>query len=163
MANLSGAYQDAGRLGEALPLFVEALELCKTKLGLGHPFTLTAMNYLASAYLDARRWAEAEAMARDALTRRKRVARRLPPLPYDEPAPATLAGQAKYAEAEPLLIGGYEGLGPVQDKIPAPAKKYLAAAGVRIVSFYEAWGKSEEAARWREKLGPPAKADEPRG
>jgi hypothetical protein len=67
---LAGAYQDASRMGEALPLFEEALKLCKTKLGLGHPFTLTAMNYLASAYLDARRWAGAEALARDALTRR---------------------------------------------------------------------------------------------
>jgi tetratricopeptide (TPR) repeat protein len=163
MANLAGAYQDAGRRDEALPLFEEALKLCKTKLGLGHPLTLTAMNYVAAAYLDARRWAGAEALARDALTRRERA------LPDDwrrfhtmSQLGTALAGQAKYAEAEPLLIGGYEGLEARQGKIPAPAKKYLAAAEVRIVPFYEAWGKFKEAARWREKLRPRAEADEPR-
>src|SRR5262249_33044804 len=65
---------------------------------------------------------------------------------------AALAGQKKYAEAEPLLIDGYEGLKAREVKIPAPAKKYLAAAAARIVPFYEAWGQPEKAAAWRAKL-----------
>ena len=68
---------------------------------------------------------------------------------------AALAGQKKYAEAEPLLIAGYEGLKAREAKIPAPSRGRLAAAAARIVPFYEAWGQPDKAAEWRRSLGPP--------
>jgi hypothetical protein len=63
-----------------------------------------------------------------------------------------LAGQTRYAEAEPLLIGGYEGLKAREAKIPAPARGRVQAAAGRIEPFYEDWGKSEKAVEWRAKL-----------
>ena len=50
MNNLAVAYQDAGKLDLALPLFEETLKLRKAKLGPDHPDTLTSMNNLAGAY-----------------------------------------------------------------------------------------------------------------
>jgi hypothetical protein len=64
-----------------------------------------------------------------------------------------LTGQARYAEAEPLLIQGYEGLKSREAKIPAPSKKHLAAAAARIVPFYESWSQPEQAAAWKAMLG----------
>ena len=50
MNNLAVAYQAAGKLDLALPLYEETLELRKAKLGPDHPDTLTSMNNLAMAY-----------------------------------------------------------------------------------------------------------------
>ena len=50
MNNLAAAYQAAGKLDRALPLFEETLALQKAKLGPDHPDTLTSMNNLAVAY-----------------------------------------------------------------------------------------------------------------
>jgi tetratricopeptide (TPR) repeat protein len=63
-----------------------------------------------------------------------------------------LAGQRKYAEAESQLLSGYEGLKSARRKIPIPQRKCLCDAADRIVRLYEAWGKAEQAARWRKKL-----------
>jgi hypothetical protein len=64
----------------------------------------------------------------------------------------TLAAQAKYAEAEPLLVKGYEGLKARASKIPAPAKGYLVRSGERLVALYEAWDKKNKAQEWRNRL-----------
>ena len=50
MNNLAVAYQAAGKLDLALPLFEETLKLRKAKLGPDHPDTLDSMNNLAMAY-----------------------------------------------------------------------------------------------------------------
>ena len=42
---------------------------------------------------------------------------------------AALAGQKKYAEAEPLMLSGYEGLKARESSIPAPNRGILADAG----------------------------------
>ena len=67
----------------------------------------------------------------------------------------SLLGQKKFAEAEPLLLRGYEGLKAREAKIPAPSKKRLAEAAERVVRLYEAWGKKDEADAWRKKLPAP--------
>lgn len=62
-----------------------------------------------------------------------------------------LAGQKKYAEAEPLLVQGYEGMRERKGKIPAYSKILVTKAQERLAPLYEAWGKPEKAAQWREK------------
>jgi hypothetical protein len=57
-----------------------------------------------------------------------------------------LTGQGKYAEAEPLLLASYRRM--VERK-----SAHAAEAGERIVRLYTAWGKPDEAAKWRKKLG----------
>src|SRR6185369_6119512 len=67
---------------------------------------------------------------------------------------AALAAQARYSEAEPLLIAGYEGLKAREGKMPAHRKKDLAAAASRIILLYDAWDQPEKANRWRQELAP---------
>ena len=60
--NLAGAYQSAGRLGEAIPLFEQTLADSARVLGDDHPDTLTSRNNLAAAYKAAGRPDDAEAL-----------------------------------------------------------------------------------------------------
>jgi serine/threonine protein kinase/lipopolysaccharide biosynthesis regulator YciM len=60
-----------------------------------------------------------------------------------------LLGQENYAEAEPLLLAGYEGLKQRQAKIPRGDKKSLAEALDRLVQLYDTWGKPDRANQWR--------------
>jgi hypothetical protein len=68
---------------------------------------------------------------------------------------ASLLGRKKYAEAEPLLLQGYEGLRPQpenrEDTTPL-ARRYEAEAMARLVQLYEETSKPNKAAEWRKKL-----------
>ena len=64
-----------------------------------------------------------------------------------------LLGQQKYAAAEPLLRNGYEGLRRTQGGIVREVKDAtLRGALERLVQLYDAWGKPDEAAKWRKEL-----------
>ena len=58
--NLAVAYQTAGRLDEAIPLFEQTLEDRTHILGPNHPDTLTSRNNLAEAYRAAGRFEDAD-------------------------------------------------------------------------------------------------------
>jgi tetratricopeptide (TPR) repeat protein len=70
---------------------------------------------------------------------------------------SALLGQQRYADAEPLLVRGYQGL---SRSVPAPGQKNydpriwqrLLDALERLVQLYDAWGRPSEAARWRMEL-----------
>jgi hypothetical protein len=66
-----------------------------------------------------------------------------------------LLGQGKYAEAEPLIVLGYEGMKTREVRIPAPNRSRLREAAERVVRLYEGWGQPEKAATWKSKLGMP--------
>jgi tetratricopeptide (TPR) repeat protein len=67
-----------------------------------------------------------------------------------------LLEQKTYANAEPLLIQGYEGLEAREGQMPPLyARHRVTEAGQRIVRLYEVWGKAEKAAEWRTKLHNP--------
>ena len=64
----------------------------------------------------------------------------------------TLLGQQKYAEAERLLLGGYQDLKGREGSIPAAVRQArLSEALGRLVRLYDAWGKKDEAAKWRKE------------
>ena len=63
-----------------------------------------------------------------------------------------LLGQKKYAEAEPLLLAGYEGLKKDEKAIPPQGKINIPNAIQRLVKLYDATGKKDEAAKWRKEL-----------
>ena len=64
--NLASAYQDAGRLDEAITLYEQTLEDSTRILGPHHPRTLSTRKHLANAYLAAGRSEEARKL-RDAV------------------------------------------------------------------------------------------------
>jgi serine/threonine protein kinase len=63
-----------------------------------------------------------------------------------------LRGQQKYAEAEPLLLQGYEGLKQREPGLPRASFVHPTEVVEWLVQLYEGWGKPEQAAKWRKKL-----------
>jgi hypothetical protein len=63
-----------------------------------------------------------------------------------------LAAQGRYAEAEPLVVPGYEGMKERASRITALDQFRLREAAVRAVRLYEGWGKPEQAAEWKTKV-----------
>src|SRR5262249_21420735 len=61
---------------------------------------------------------------------------------------ASLAEQGRYAEAEPLLL---ESVAVLRSAQGVPSNR-VRQAMERVITFYNAWGKSEKAAVWRLKL-----------
>jgi hypothetical protein len=62
-----------------------------------------------------------------------------------------LLGQQMFAEAEPLLVQGYEGMKQREAKIPADDMVRLSEARERLVQLYQATVQDEKAAEWRKK------------
>jgi eukaryotic-like serine/threonine-protein kinase len=63
-----------------------------------------------------------------------------------------LYSQKKFDEAEPLILGGYEGIMSRRKKVTVDARSRLPEAGRRVVTLYESWGRREQAASWKQKL-----------
>ena len=83
----------------------------------------------------------------------------------DELLGDSLLGQKKYAEAESLLVQGYEGMKQREANIPAVYKVRLTEALEGLVQLFEARSNPNEAARWRAELAarkaPPKKEKKP--
>jgi hypothetical protein len=71
-----------------------------------------------------------------------------------------LLGQRKYADAEPLLREGYQGMKERAAKIVPTDQGSLTDALERLVRLHDAWGKPDEATKWRQELEAHKKAAE---
>jgi hypothetical protein len=60
-----------------------------------------------------------------------------------------LLGQKKYADAEPLLLQGYEGMKKREKTIPPPGIIRIPEALDRLIELSIATNKPEEAKKWR--------------
>ena len=64
-----------------------------------------------------------------------------------------LLEEKKYAEAESLLVSGYEGLKQRQDRIPINSRVSSPREALqRLVQLYKTTDQSEKAAEWNRKL-----------
>jgi eukaryotic-like serine/threonine-protein kinase len=76
-----------------------------------------------------------------------------------------LLGQKKYAEAEPLLLKGYEGMKAREKTIPPESRYRLHESLDRLVALYTATGKPDEVKKYRDlraayrEVLPPPRAD----
>jgi serine/threonine protein kinase/Flp pilus assembly protein TadD len=151
--SLATLYQNRGRHDEAEPLYKQVLDTCRAKLGAGHPQTLSIMTNLAALYEDRGRYDEAEPIARDCLAiRQKKQPDDWTTFNAQSVLGGVLLGQKKYAQAEPLLLQGFEGMQRRVPTIPAQLRHRLVQAQKRLVELYEAMGHKDKAAQWRKKL-----------
>jgi hypothetical protein len=60
-----------------------------------------------------------------------------------------MLGQKKYAEAEPLLLKGYEGMKAQEEKVPPQGKIRLPEAIDRLIELYTLTNRPEETKKWR--------------
>jgi serine/threonine protein kinase/tetratricopeptide (TPR) repeat protein len=153
MNRLAVLYRAEGKYSQAEALFTKALELQRRVLGEEHPDTLNSWAGLGRIRLQQQKYAEAESTLRDALQRfEKATPESWERYNCESMLGASLAGQKKYAEAEPLLVSGYEELIQRQATIPAGNQSSLTEAGQRIVLLYHDWVKPAKAAEWKQRL-----------
>lgn len=62
------------------------------------------------------------------------------------------AAEAKFAEAEPLLLQGFDGMKRLAAKSDAAGKRRLIESAERLIRFYEGTNRPDQAARWRNTL-----------
>jgi tetratricopeptide (TPR) repeat protein len=108
---------------------------------------------LGRSLLELRKWTDAESVVRECLAiREKQEPDAWTTFNATSMLGGALNGQKKRAEAEPLLVQGYEGMKQRAAKIPIAGKPRLAEALERLVQLYDAWGKPDQATRWRREL-----------
>jgi serine/threonine protein kinase/tetratricopeptide (TPR) repeat protein len=145
--------EQMGRPARGEPLLRELADFWKQKAGADSSQYAGQLALLGSNFLLQQRPADAEPVLRECLTIGQQK------LPDDWTTYNTsallgeaLLGQKKYAEAEPLLLAGYEGMKQREAKIPVTSKVRLTEALERLVQLYDARGQKDKADEWRKKL-----------
>jgi len=140
----------AGRTGEAAALWQQVIDRCgqltvAQEAGVFVTHTVGALNRSG-------RFAQSEALAREHLLRWEKSR------PEDWHAFAfrlligsALSRQGRFAEAEPLLISGCDGLRERRERMPPNVLSELAQPMSPVAQFYTPWGRSERAAEWNRK------------
>ena len=149
MDGLAFTYYLQGEYAQAEALFSQTLDGLRHSMGPENVQTLDTVSDLALAYQAEGKFALSEALARGAVE----VDQRKRPDDWERFRAesllgASLAGQKKYAEAEPLLLEGYRGMEARKDRIAVPDRSHLDRAREWIVQLYQAWGKPAKAAEW---------------
>jgi serine/threonine protein kinase/Flp pilus assembly protein TadD len=151
--NLALLYLARRRHAEAERLLAELLPARRRVDGPDHPRVAAVLAELGESVLEQGRAAEAEPLLREALTiRGAKQFDNWVRCSTQSLLGACLTRQQRYAEAEPLLLAGYEGLKSREATLPAEARPNLAAARERLVRLYEATGWQDKAAKWRQQL-----------
>jgi tetratricopeptide (TPR) repeat protein len=151
-SEMAGMYQRQGQYDKAEKIAAQVLTGQRHTSGPENPGTSDAAADLALAYQSQGKFAEGEPLAREAVEfdRKKRqdVWQRFR---AESLLGASLAGQKKYAEAEPLLLVGYQGMAARKDRMAVPDWYHLDRAREWIVQLYLAWGQPQKAAEWGKK------------
>jgi eukaryotic-like serine/threonine-protein kinase len=152
---LSEEYLEQGRVGQADALCEVALEVMRRKPGANPRANPRVITQMGAVRLAQRKYPEAEALLRESLPLvEKQWADAAFRFYVMSLLGASVSGQDKYAEAEPLLVQGFQGLQRRQANIPPylNATRRITESLERLVQLYDAWGKPTQAAEWRTKL-----------
>jgi serine/threonine protein kinase/Tfp pilus assembly protein PilF len=156
LSDLIFMYQHSGRYAPAETYALQALAGKRRALGSEDARTVAAAADFALACLSQSKFTEAEPIAREAL---ESVRRTQPDhwLRFRSASllGASLAGQKKYGEGEPLLVEGYNGMAARKDRIAVADRYHIDRAREWLAQFYRAWGKPERAAVYRAHPGAP--------
>jgi eukaryotic-like serine/threonine-protein kinase len=150
MSNFASTYQLEGKYVLAESYAAQALAGRRHSLGSEHPDTLESAADLALACLSQGKFNESEPLAREVLEFDNRNQpddwRRFQ---AETLLGASIAGEKKYAEAEPMLLEGYQGMLARKDSIDVPDRYHLDLAHRWVVQLYQAWDKPVKAAEWK--------------
>ncbi len=152
---LFAAYKQAGRSADAARMFAELAAEAHKQAPKESPQLADLLASFCLELLELKAFAEAEPLLRECLAIREN---NLPDLwkTFNSKSMlgGALLGQKKYAEAEPMLLAGYQGMKQREATIPPEGKARLPQAVERLVQFYEATNNPGEASRWRKELDP---------
>lgn len=154
--NLALVLRDQGKLAEAETTLRDALAMRKRILDAADPDVAVSLYDLAGLLRERGKIIEAEAAIRECLAfREKKLFDDWQTFDARSLLGAVLLDRKDFADAEPLLRSGYEGMKEREEKIPAPIKPRLRETLECLVKLHEAQGQPKEAAEWRKKLGDP--------
>jgi hypothetical protein len=170
---LASVRRDQGRLVEAEASAREALALRRRLLGNEHRDVDESLVNLARVLHEQGRFLEAEAVQREELALEKKLSGEEHPLvanslevlanllrEQDKLVEAfntramlgrALPGQKRYADAEPLLLSGDDGMAQRKDTIPALGRLRSKETLQSLVELYEATDQPDKAAQWKAK------------
>ena len=152
LADIASMYQREGKVGLAETYATQALTGRRRVLGSQNADTMKAATDLALACVSQRKFTDGEPLAREAVDfGRKKQSADWQRFRAESVLGASLLGQKKYSEAEPLLLEGYQGMLAQQTKMEAADRYYLTHARDLVVELYHAWGKAEKAVEWAKK------------
>jgi tetratricopeptide (TPR) repeat protein len=145
--NLAMLRNRFGKFRQAESTFREVLQVQRRALPAGHPhlgFTLSGLGY---TLLRTGQHVQAEPFLREGLEVFRAT---LPKGDWGAADTASLLGECltrlgRYAEAEALLTESFEAF----CKTPTAPPERVVESWERLVQLYEAWGKPDEAAKWR--------------
>jgi len=110
----------------------------------------SAVANLALVYVSEGKFAESEPLARQNLEfNEKRQPDDWERFRAESLLGASLAGEKKYAEAEPLLLEGYQGMLARKERTGVADWYHLDRAREWLVQLYQSWGKPEKELAWR--------------
>jgi tetratricopeptide (TPR) repeat protein len=156
MSSLAQVYQLQGKLAEAKSLLTRTLAGQRRVNGPEHLGTLNTMRVLGGIYRDEGHYGQAESLLREALKGYLKVRPEFwPRFDVESTLGASLAGQKRYAEAEPLLLSGHEGMSRLEASIPPVNKPSVQRAAEWIAALYQSSGQTAKAAEWRQQLQKP--------
>jgi hypothetical protein len=101
--------------------------------------------------LTQQKWPDAESTLRECLAiREKKEAKAWTTFNTQSMLGGALLGQKKHAEAEPLLVKGYEGIKTREKAIPNEVRDELLTEALdRLIALYTALDKPEEVKKWQ--------------
>ena len=153
--SLIDAYVQAGEAAKATELFTET----RNRLPKNSPQLAQTLAWFSRSLLKAKAYPQAEPLLRELLTMGETT----------QPAAWTtfntqsmlggsLLGQKNYAEAEPLLLAGYEGMKQREQTIPPQGSTRLPEALDRLIELYTAIDNPDEVRKWQTERAkyPPA-------
>jgi serine/threonine protein kinase/Tfp pilus assembly protein PilF len=151
--NLIRFYESLSRFAEAEPMLEHAVEQSRQGHGNESAEVAAALTALGNNRLRQQKFAEAEQPFREGLRLYSQHQRDgWQHFDVQSLLGGSLLGQKKYAEAEPLLLAGYEGLKQRAGRLPPEAAARFPESAERLVQLYDALGQKEQVARWRKEL-----------
>jgi tetratricopeptide (TPR) repeat protein len=152
--HLTWAYESLGRWADAESLWRDALTRRRRAEKPDSPLLAGDLAGFGQNLLKQAKWSEAESVLRESLAISVKTQtddwRRFHTMSQ---LGGALMGQGRYAAAEPLVVPGYEGMMARESRIAVPDRSRLREAAERVVQLYEAWGRPDQAAAWKAKLG----------
>ncbi len=156
MSNFASVNAEAGRFTEAISLARERLVILRRLHPPGSPQLARYLEKTSRTLLKAKAFSEAEPLCWECLLIREKA---LPDSWQTFNAASLLGGallgQKNYADAEPLLLRGYEGMKAREQTIPAHEEVRLTESLERLVSLYESRnldGDGAQAAKYQQLL-----------
>jgi eukaryotic-like serine/threonine-protein kinase len=150
---LFDAYVRTGEREKAAALTKELLAVARRKLPNDSPQLASVLGSAGFSLTQVKAFTDAEPLLRESLAICETLQRdHISTYLTKSLLGAALLGQKKYAEAEPLLLAGYRGMKEHEASIPPGGVVRLTDTLEHVVQLYDAWGKKEEAAKWRKEL-----------